>query len=193
MAVRDQLTSATAELMRRYGVAGTGVADILKQSGVARRSIYLNFPGGKAELVCATTRTSGAAITTIMRKLMRAPDPIGAFAEMWSSVLVDSDFDAGCPVVAAALGRHSAPEATDVAVEVFEDWRAVSAERLVADGVDPQLADSLAITIVAAIEGAVIMAQAERSTRPLLEVAARLNDLVAAHLPASSPRVPGDA
>src|SRR5262249_56857431 len=51
MRVRDRLTSATATLMQRHGVAGTGIAEILSTSGVTRRSINLNFPGGKAELV----------------------------------------------------------------------------------------------------------------------------------------------
>ncbi len=67
MRVRDRLTSATATLMQRHGVAGTGIAEILATSGVTRRSIYLNFPGGKAELVAAATRARGDEMTTMVR------------------------------------------------------------------------------------------------------------------------------
>jgi AcrR family transcriptional regulator len=59
MQVRERLISATAELMQRHGVAGTGIAGIVDTSGVTRRSIYVNFPGGKAELVAAATRSAG--------------------------------------------------------------------------------------------------------------------------------------
>ena len=67
MRVRDRLTSATATLMQRHGVAGTGIAEILATSGVTRRSIYLNFPGGKAELVAAATRSAGDEMTATGR------------------------------------------------------------------------------------------------------------------------------
>ncbi|GAC68545.1 TetR/AcrR family transcriptional regulator [Gordonia soli] len=182
MAVRDQLIEATADLMRRHGVAGTGVAEILKESGVARRSLYLNFPGGKTELVTATTKTAGGALTAVLSAVMTKPDPIGAFAEMWSAMLRATDFQGGCPVVAAALGRHSAAGATEAAVEVFGEWRRVIADHLHEAGVADTVAASLATTIVAAVEGAVVLSEATRTTAPLDDVAAHLNELVALHL-----------
>src|SRR5437879_4717065 len=81
--VRDRLTSATATLMQRHDVAGTGIAEILPTSGVTRRSIYLNFPGGKAELVAAATRSAGDEMTTTLRDYVAQPDPVGAFTRMW--------------------------------------------------------------------------------------------------------------
>ena len=72
MRVRERLTSATATLMQRHGVAGTGIAEILSTSGVTRRSIYLNFPGGKAELVAAATRSAGDELTATVARLYRA-------------------------------------------------------------------------------------------------------------------------
>src|SRR5947199_9968765 len=102
---RDRLTAATAGLMQRHGVARTGIAEILATSGVTRRSIYLNFPGGKAELVAAATRSAGDEMTTLMREYVAQPDPVEAFTRMWSEVLVSTDFEGGCPIVAAASGR----------------------------------------------------------------------------------------
>src|ERR1041385_7186118 len=102
MRVAERLTSATATLMQRHGVAGTGIAQILDTSGVTRRSIYLNFPGGKAELVAAATRSAGAEMTTTGREYVDEPNPVAAFAHMWSDVLIGSDFEGGCPITAAA-------------------------------------------------------------------------------------------
>jgi TetR/AcrR family transcriptional repressor of lmrAB and yxaGH operons len=183
MRVRDRLTSATATLMQRHGVAGTGIAEILTTSGVTRRSIYLNFPGGKAELVAAATRSAGDEMTTTLREYMDEPDPIGAFARMWSDVLVSTDFEGGCPIVAAASSRDESPEGASAAADVFAEWGQLLADRLREDGINRAAAQSLSTTIVAAVEGAVILARAARSTEPLEQVTHHLNELISQHRP----------
>jgi AcrR family transcriptional regulator len=171
--------------MQRHGVAGTGIAQILSTSGVTRRSIYLNFPGGKAELVAAATRSAGDEMTTTLRGLVAQPDPISAFSRMWSEVLVCTDFEGGCPIVAAASGRDEAPEAASTAADVFEEWAQLLADRLRKDGIKHAAAQSLSTTIVAAIEGAVILSRATRSTEPLEQVSHHLNELISQHRPAT--------
>jgi TetR/AcrR family transcriptional repressor of lmrAB and yxaGH operons len=183
MRVRDRLTSATATLMQRHGVAGTGIAEILATSGVTRRSIYLNFPGGKAELVAAATRAAGDEMTATLRGYMDDPDPIGAFARMWSDVLVSTDFEGGCPIVAAASSRDESPEGASTAADVFAEWGRLLADRLREDGVNRAAAQSLSMTIVAAVEGAVILSRAARSTKPLEQVTKHLNELISQHRP----------
>lgn len=167
--------------MGQHGVAGSGIAQILADSGVTRRSIYLNFPGGKAELVAAATRSAGDEMTGILRHLVEQPSPISAFADMWGEMLVRTDFEGGCPIVAAACGRQEAPEASGIAAEVFAQWTELLAARLTADGVKPNVAASLALTIVAACEGAVILSRATRSTKPLEQVANHLTELIDVH------------
>ena len=183
MRVRDRLTSATATLMQRHGVAGTGIAQILATSGVTRRSIYINFPGGKAELVSAATRSAGDDMASTIRDYVDEPNLVAAFAHMWSDVLVSSNFDGGCPIVAAACSRDEAPEAAAAAAEVFADWGQLLTERLTRDGVEPTVAQSLSTTIVAAVEGAVILSRAARSTKPLDQVSHHLEELIAANRP----------
>ncbi|EID15824.1 transcriptional regulatory protein [Mycobacterium xenopi RIVM700367] len=183
MRVRDRLTSATATLMQRHGVAGTGIAEILSTSGVTRRSIYLNFPGGKAELVDAATRSAGDELTSVLRDCIEQRDPIGAFTRVWREILISTDFEGGCPVVAAALSRVEAPEAAGTAADVFAEWSQLLADRLNDDGISRAKARSLSTTIVAALEGAVMLSRAARSTKPLEQVAHHLNELIAQHRP----------
>jgi TetR/AcrR family transcriptional repressor of lmrAB and yxaGH operons len=172
--------------MQRHGVAGTGIAEILATSGVTRRSIYLNFPGGKAELVAAATRSAGDEMTMTLRGYIDEPDPIGAFARMWSDVLVSTGFEGGCPIVAAASSRDESPEAASTAAHVFAEWGQLLAGRLKEDGINRAAAQSLSTTIVAAVEGAVILSRAARSTKPLEQVARHLNELISQHRPAQS-------
>src|SRR5947199_7385935 len=109
-------------------------------------------------------------MTVMLRDYFAKPDPIGAFTRMWSDVLVETDFEGGCPIVAAASGRDEAPEAAGTAAEVFAEWAEVLAGRLRDDGVDHAAAQSLSTLVVAAVEGAVILSRATRSTEPLRQV-----------------------
>jgi TetR/AcrR family transcriptional repressor of lmrAB and yxaGH operons len=183
MRVRERLTSATATLMQRHGVAGTGIAEILSTSGVTRRSIYLNFPDGKAELVAAATRSAGDELTVTLRDCIGQPDPIGAFTAVWSEILISTDFEGGCPIVAAAFSRAEAPDAANTAAEVFAEWSQLLADRLYDDGISRRAARSLSTTVVAALEGAVMLARAAQSTEPLEQVSRHLKELIAQHLP----------
>ena len=185
MKVRERLIAATAQLMACHGVAGTGIAEILTTSGVTRRSIYLNFPGGKSELVAASTRAAGEDIAASLREHLSEPDPIEAFTTMWRGVLVETDFEGGCPVLAAACSRDEAPEAAAAAADAYSMWAEMLSERLRADGIKAEVAQSLSTTIVAAFEGAVVLSRAIRSTQPLDAVALHMSELVASHRPRS--------
>ncbi|ATL66556.1 TetR/AcrR family transcriptional regulator [Nocardia terpenica] len=182
MGARDRLIDSAVELMRRHGVAGTGIADLLEHSGISRRSVYLNFPGGKAELIAEATRTAGRAASGLYRRVIAEADLascIAAFPAMWREVLVSSNFAAGCPIVAAALGRSESPDAAEAAGETFADWERILTERLEAEQVEAEVAESLATTIVAAVEGAVVMSLAVRSVAPLERVSKQMAALVA--------------
>ena len=184
MTARDRLIGSAIELLRRNGVAGTGLAELLEHSGTARRSVYVNFPGGKSELMAEATRTAGRLMDPTLAGL--APDGNGrmslaGFAESWKGELRSSDYAAGCPIVAAALGRTESSSAADAAGEVFHEWQKMLAGRLNAEGVGAQEAESLATTIVAAVEGAVILCLAERSTEPLDRTVRMLDQLIAQH------------
>ena len=58
-ATRQRILTASGELMRRLGYAGTGIKAILTASGVPYGSLYYHFPGGKEEGGLATIRQGG--------------------------------------------------------------------------------------------------------------------------------------
>ena len=188
MSARDALIASVTGLVRRRGVAGTGLNALLEDSGVARRTVYLNFPGGKAELVAEATRLAGEALTTVIRSADDGGDPAQAvqtFIDEWKAQLSATQMQAGCPIVAAILGRSEAPAAAQAASEAVAEWQAILADRLVRSGVDRDSARSLAALTVAAIEGAVILALATQSTAALDDVGRHLIEVIKLHLPAT--------
>lgn len=174
---RDRMIASTAALIRERGVEATALSDVLAHSGAPRGSIYHHFPGGKAQLVEAATRAAGGALADGMVAALEAEDPLvalRAFADGWRVVLRASDFGAGCPVVAVAVEGDRNPGARAAAGEAFASWQAKLAGALERRGVDGERAASLATLAVAAIEGAVVLARAQRSEAPLERVADEL-------------------
>mgnify|MGYP000016309301 FL=1 len=185
MSARDRLVVTAIDLIRRQGVSGMGLSELLERSGAARRSLYLNFPGGKAELVADATLTAGSMLADGIDSLLSEQGPVGAvraFVQMWIDNLTNSDFEVGCPIVAAALGRSEAPAAADAAGGVFLDWEHRIAAGLETAGLTPDIAERQATLTVAAVEGAIIVAQATKSDLPLRRVEEALVESVQQYL-----------
>ncbi|MEE2058481.1 TetR/AcrR family transcriptional regulator [Rhodococcus artemisiae] len=179
--VRERLIGSAVELVQRHGVAGTSVADLLERSGVARRSVYLHFPGGKNELITASVEEAGNTIGAMIERLVTTqspPESLSAFIEFWKHLLTGSDFEAGCPIAAAAYGGQEAPEAREQAHRVFAHWQDLLVPRLTAYGIDEADASAVATTTIAAIEGAVMLCLADRDTAPLDRVHSQLQRLL---------------
>ncbi|MFI5783028.1 TetR/AcrR family transcriptional regulator [Nocardia sp. NPDC051570] len=178
---RDRLIAGAIDLIRRKGVAGTGMTELVERSRTARRSIYQNFPGGKQELVEEAARTAGKVVTEAISAVDDREGSLarlGAFMQMWRDILVASDFQAGCPVVAAALGGAEVPTAPAIAAETFADWQREITVQLEAEGLDPATAEATATLGIAAIEGGVVLAIASRSLLPLDQVTDQLGVLL---------------
>ena len=177
---RDRMVAGAARMISRRGVDAMSLRDLAELEGVPLGSTYHHFPGGKAELVDAAVNqvgdrvaesiagTRGQGTEHIVRWVLRA----------WRRILVKSDFQAGCPVLAAAVAKDERHRAT--ARAVFARWTAGLVDVLIEDGVPAVRAPSVARTIIASLEGAVGLARAFGEIGPLDDVEAELIRLVAA-------------
>lgn len=181
LSARERLINSAIELIRAGGVAATSVSEVLEHSGLARRTLYLNFPGGMGELIATATDMAAGALTATIGQCVTIGDPvrsIKAFATMWEAFLQESDFSAGCPIVAATLARSAVPQAGDRAAAAFAEWEKLIAAEMRSCGLSRRAADDLATMTVASIEGAVIMSIADHSAGPLRRTARELAALV---------------
>jgi TetR/AcrR family transcriptional repressor of lmrAB and yxaGH operons len=179
---RDRMIQSAALLFRSRGIEGTSFSDVLTHSRAPRGSIYHHFPGGKAELAEEATRYAGDFIAAGLVAALADDDPVAAihaFTTSWLDVLRQADFSAGCPVVAAAVEGDRTPGARDAAGAAFGRWEALIAEAIERRGLTPARARSVATLVIAAIEGAIVIARAQRSTEPLERVAAEVEQIVA--------------
>lgn len=168
---------SAAILFRERGVEGTAFADVLEHSAAPRGSVYHHFPGGKQQIAEEATRWAGGVMGAGIAGALREDDPLAAlddFVGLWRGVLEESDFAAGCPIVAAALEGDRSPGAREAAAETFAEWRRLLADAFAKAGLSTAEAGSMATLFIAAIEGAIVLARAEKSIEPLTEVAGEL-------------------
>lgn len=181
MTPRDRMLHSAVALFRERGVAGTALSDVISHSGAPRGSLYHYFPDGKAQLAREATAHAGRLMTRFITKSMAAHGPAGAIREIvgfFRQQLLDTDFASGCPVAAGALEGGDAPEARRIAGEAFGSWEAALSTALREHGIPRP--DTVATLIVCAVEGAIVVAKAQRSTRPLDRVAEELTTLLRA-------------
>ncbi|MET8875027.1 helix-turn-helix domain-containing protein [Nocardia sp. NPDC004604] len=181
---RDRMVAGAADMLRRRGLNATSVRELAKHSGAPLGSTYHYFPGGKSELAAEAVRfADGLAARKLVEELPGGPVAgLRAFVEMWRKVVVDSDFRTGCPVLAVSV--EDQPDDDDeprrAAAAAFDHWTALLAESLGTHGATASAAAQTATLIVAAIEGAVAMCRAQRSTHPLDRTADALENVVRA-------------
>ncbi|MBF6347799.1 MULTISPECIES: TetR/AcrR family transcriptional regulator [Nocardia] len=184
---RAAMIRSAISLIRRRGVAAVSFADVLNASGAPRGSVYHHFPGGKAQLVTEATEVAGARVTEELERVLDTPDTSVALRELAETLargLDRGDYAVGCPIAAAALGNE--PDAVTAAGATFDTWRELIAGKLVGDGAPRQRARSVAVLVVSALEGALIVARTERDPAALDTVVEELSILCRSAVGASA-------
>ncbi len=185
---REAFIETTATLLRRQGYAATGLSEIVARSGAPRGSLYYHFPGGKEELaVAALTRAGEQLQAGIAATLDARSDLDAALALLLDGLaagLVASDYADGCPLATVALEAAGASEPLRAAAaDAFDGWLGAITRRIEAAGVEPPAARRRATLVLAAIEGALILARARRDPEPLHEIRDELVPLARASSP----------
>ena len=169
---KERIVERSAELFRRQGFAGTGVKQIVAEASAPFGSIYHFFPGGKEQLGEEVIRWSGAIYGQLIDAFFEpGGDPVAAtraFFAAAAQTLVETDYADACPIATVALEVSSTNEPMRQAcAEVFDGWIDGAAQRLFECGISRRRARSLAVSMIASLEGAFVLARALRSTEPV--------------------------
>lgn len=169
------MVATAAHLFQRHGYHAVGFRRIVDESGAPRGSIYHHFPGGKEQLAVEAVERSGSALVrTVERIAADAPDVAGVLerlADLLADSLESSSYEAGCPVATVAL--ECAPGTSSITracQQVFRGWIGVLTDRLIDEGWGEADARDFATTVVAAVEGGLLLARVESDAEPLRAV-----------------------
>ena len=170
---RSRIVEAAAQLIYERGVAGTTLEDIRSAAGVSGSQLSHYF-AGKDELVQAVIDYQAGTITGNQRQAdLGSPEGLRAWRDGVIAQVKSNEAKGGCPLgsLAGQLAETDA-HARDLIAAGFGQWSAAISDglrRLHDTGHSPQDADpdDLAVTLLAALQGGLLLAQVQRDTRPL--------------------------
>jgi TetR/AcrR family transcriptional repressor of nem operon len=173
-ATRARIVDAAADLIDERGVAGTSLDDVGAAAGVGKSQLYHYF-GDKSELV-------RAVITRVTEEVLDAQEPYLHRLDTWEAwdswrdLVVDVQRrrgSAGCPLGSLAAELSEVDDrARRLLVGGFDRWEtafrdglaAMRAKGLLRDDAD---IDALAVHVLAALQGGLLLSQTRRNTAPL--------------------------
>ncbi|OBG89758.1 TetR family transcriptional regulator [Mycobacterium sp. E802] len=158
--------------MRHKGYAAVGMKDIVVASGAPIGSLYHHFRGGKLQIAREALIDAGAAYGLLIPTIVDEYDDLGQAIEgifnQAAEDMATSGFTNICPVgTVAAETSDTVEELRTAAAGVFTAWLDGGAGYFAQRGVDPAVARDVTTAVVAALEGAFILARALRDVEPL--------------------------
>ena len=170
---RIRIVDAAAQLIHEHGVAGTTVDDVKAAAEVSSSQLYHYF-SDKDDLVEAVIdHQADAVVDTQQRADFATPDGLRAWRDLIITEARRTTGQGGCPL--GTLGGQLAETGLEARTRVaagFTRWshaitdqlRGLHANGELPPGINP---DDLAITLLAALQGGLLLAQIQRDTRPL--------------------------
>ncbi|HTE40596.1 MAG TPA: TetR/AcrR family transcriptional regulator [Steroidobacteraceae bacterium] len=185
---RDRILRAARHLFQRRGYYAVGTAEILEAARAPKGSMYHHFPGGKEQIAVAAVDSIRADVTTILRQLSQenysAAESIRALAKGMAQWLKASQWREGTMLASTTVG--SVPDLPKLHTSIrnaFSEWRDHIAGQLVKEGWRKPAAHSMAQTLLAGIEGAMMLARIDQDERIVVRVADILAGLIAKEAP----------
>src|ERR1700759_3785592 len=174
---RERMVVSAALLIRERGAHSTAISDVLEHSGAPRGSAYHYFPGGRTQLLCEAVDYAAEYTAARVADADGSLAAIDVVVDGFRAQLTESDYRAGCPVVAVAVEADN-PPVIDRAAAAFASWTEMIQRRLEADGVAVGRAEELAMLVMTSIEGAIVVARTCRDVKPLDLIHRQLHALV---------------
>ncbi len=169
---RARIVEAAAALIHERGVAGTTLEDVKVAAEVSGSQMYHYFPD-KNELVQAVIDYQADTIVNHQRQVLSGANGVEAWRKLVIAAAKRTKAKGGCPL-GSLVGQlaESDPETRALISAGFDQWAAAIGDglrSLHADGklppdIDP---DDLALTLLAALEGGLVLGQALGSSRPI--------------------------
>lgn len=180
---RERLVAAAADMISRRGLAATSIRELAKYADTPLGSTYHYFPGGKHQVTLEAVQYAGDEVSQALGQLLLDDPVIGLrrFLNLWRTIVIESDFRAGCSVLSVATEEpidDEGMEALKVAAHIFDDWEMLIADALYAHGVNRRQATQLATLVIASVEGSVAMCRAKRSVKALDDITEQLEVLI---------------
>jgi TetR/AcrR family transcriptional repressor of lmrAB and yxaGH operons len=176
---REDILQTTCDLMEKQGYHGTGLNEIVKESGAPKGSLYHYFPEGKEQIASEAVVQSGKTTAERVKHGLggdgSAAKAIYDFIFNIAEHVESTGFAAGGPLTAVAMETATKSERINFACrEAYTLLETAFKEKLLESGFTRIRAEELGTFITAAVEGGIILSRTYHSGNPLRTVAKHL-------------------
>lgn len=121
---RERIVAGAADLISRRGLNAASIRELAKHAKAPLGSTCHYFPEGKQQVATEAVRYAGGAVSRVLREELEAGPVAGlrAFLALWRGIVVDSDFRAGCPVLAVAVEEPPVDETPPALLAAWNPW-----------------------------------------------------------------------
>jgi len=174
-ATRARIVDAAASLVYERGTAGTSLDDVMAATGTSKSQLYHYF-ADKDALICEVIRAQLGRIIAAQEAGLHEVsswEGLQRWCDHFVTATRATQGAGGCPLgsLVGELADQSEP-ARRVLAQCFAEWQSYLSEGFEAMRSNGELAAQadpaeLALTVMSALQGGLLMAQATRTARPL--------------------------
>ena len=182
---RERMVRAAAKLFRVHGVTATGLREIVEAADAPRGSLQHYFPGGKEQLITEALEYAGDRAGRHVDRLLvglQERTPGALFASMageWRDLYLRAGFAEGCPLAAAATDTVAESPGVRAALSAaLWRWQRPLEAALGQLDVPIDRTANLAVLMMSALEGALIMARSREDAGVIDTVIAELRPVL---------------
>jgi AcrR family transcriptional regulator len=170
-ATRQRIVVAAAHLTRQKGAAETTLDDVRAATATSKSQLFHYFPDGRADILTAVAEYEAEQVLEVQQPFLGNLTTWDAW-QKWRQAVLDHYTELGrrCPLgsLTTELGKSS-PRAGAIVTTLFDGWEEalLKGVRATTPGASSEAARDHARSILAAVQGGVIMLQATGRTEYL--------------------------
>ena len=186
---KEKILETATRLFYFQGFHGTGLNQIIKESGSPKGSLYHYFPEGKEQLaeeaIVLSKRRIGAVIQHYMNEFEEVEAALNAHILAMADLF---DLENGLEErshtmmpfgLLAAETAFMNERLRKVCGDTYKYWESIYYTKLIANGFHDEAAVTISKAVSAMIEGAVTLSLSQRSNEPLLNMSKVIPALLA--------------
>jgi len=172
MDTKTMIIDVSTTLFQQKGYIGVGLNEILKVCNISKGSLYHHFPNGKEELLIACLQSMSESITTDIENIFKRYQTTQEATHVMIEHLIDSynreGTIAGYTFTSIVSEMASLSDSVrNACSHLYIKMQAIYSEKLVADGLSKETADSVAVMMTAAFEGGIMLCLTQKSSDSL--------------------------
>ena len=188
---REKILYTATRLFYSQGFHGTGLNQILKESGAPKGSLYHYFPNGKEQLAIEAIAYSSNKISTTIQYYMDTYDSVEEaitnhilkMVELFDKEKgIDQDFYTIMPFgILAAESAFVNETLRQACADTYKNWEFIYYKKLISCNYSEEQAKVISSIISILVEGAVSLSLTQKSNSPLLNIITIIPNILHIH------------